>query len=251
VVGISYFASENTAVPECVRQLASGERITPVWVNGDGGITSQIGAGSARRFAKWVPTRLAPRLVAEAARLRWAIDFVRVPRVLDTGHDSTGSWLLTAGLTGDSAIADRWKAAPAHAVRIAATALRDFHDALPVESCPFDWSVESRLAEARVAGTTSPLVDVPRPAIDRLVVCHGDACVPNTLIDDAGTSSGLVDLGSLGRADRWADLAVATWSTEWNYGPGWTGVYLAAYGVQPDDERTRYYRALWDLINPV
>jgi kanamycin kinase len=24
-----------------------------------------------------------------------------------------------------------------------------------------------------------------------------------------------VDLGELGIADRWADLAVATWSTEW------------------------------------
>jgi kanamycin kinase len=171
-----------------------------------------------------------------------------VPRLLDTGHDASGSWLLTAGLAGESAITDRWKAAPGHAVRTAATALRAFHDALPVQSCPYDWSVASRLADVRVAGCTAALVDAP--TVDRLVVCHGDACVPNTLIDDDGSPSGLVDLGSLGRADRWADLAVATWSTGWNYGPGWENEYLAAYGVEPDEERSRYYRALWDLESP-
>ncbi len=41
---------------------------------------------------------------------------------------------------------------------------------------------------------------------------------------------------------------MATWSTEWNYGPGWEDVLLAAYGVDPDPgPRTRYYRLLWDL----
>ncbi len=90
------------------------------------------------------------------------------------------------------------------------------------------------------------LVAGPPPA-DRLVVCHGDACVPNTLLDDDGCCVGHVDLGSLGVADRWADLAVATWSTQWNYGPGWEETLLDAYGVGPDGERLRYYRLLWDL----
>jgi kanamycin kinase len=52
---------------------------------------------------------------------------------------------------------------------------------------------------------------------------------------------------TLGVADRWADLAVATWSTQWNYGPGWEQPLLAAYGVAADPERIRYYRLLWDL----
>jgi aminoglycoside phosphotransferase len=50
-----------------------------------------------------------------------------------------------------------------------------------------------------------------------------------------------------GTADRWADLAVATWSAGWNYGPGWGDQLLAAYGVRDDPVRTRYYRLLWDL----
>jgi kanamycin kinase len=85
------------------------------------------------------------------------------------------------------------------------------------------------------------------PSIDRFVVCHGDPCAPNTIIGARGDSMGVVDLGALGVADRWADLAVATWSSEWNYGPGWESVLLDAYGIAPDLARIDYYRLLWAL----
>ena len=52
---------------------------------------------------------------------------------------------------------------------------------------------------------------------------------------------------AVGLADRWADLAVAAWSTEWNFGPGYDTIVYDAYGVRPDDERISYYRLLWDL----
>ena len=87
------------------------------------------------------------------------------------------------------------------------------------------------------------------PPVDRLVVCHGDACAPNTLLDDDGHWMGHVDLGRVGVADRWADLAVATWSTVWNYGPGYEDRLLAAYGIAPDPDRTEFYRWLWDLAS--
>jgi len=71
---------------------------------------------------------------------------------------------------------------------------------------------------------------------------------------DAGTPAPVLALAGgravspeLGVADRWADLAIATWSTTWNYGPGWETPLLDAYGVAPDPERSRYYRLLWDL----
>jgi kanamycin kinase len=51
----------------------------------------------------------------------------------------------------------------------------------------------------------------------------------------------------MGVGDRWADLAVATWSAGWNYGTDWEEPLLVAYGVAPDLERTRYYRLLYDL----
>ena len=249
-VSMSGFVADDVEIPEAIQLLTDGDTVRPIWRNGDGGVTYQIGAGDERRFVKWAPADSPIDLSAEAERLRWAVDFVRVPRVLGLGETESGTYLVTAGLPGESTITDHWKAHPDVAVRAAGAGLRAFHDALPVESCRFDWSVEIRLDRIATAGNASWQSPHP-PSIDRLVVCHGDACVPNTLIDSHGGYAGHVDLGSLGRADRWADIAVATWSTEWNYGPGWERTFLDAYDVAPDEERISFYRALWDQDNPI
>ena len=56
--------------------------------------------------------------------------------------------------------------------------------------------------------------------------------------------------GSLGVADRWADLAIASWSLEWDYGPGHERPFWDAYGIEPDPERIALYRRLWDEPDP-
>ena len=72
------------------------------------------------------------------------------------------------------------------------------------------------------------------------------ALSPNIVVPFVGVVVGYVDLGRMGVADRWADIAIGAWSTEWNYGPGYDTLYYEAYGVEPDEERITYYRALWD-----
>jgi kanamycin kinase len=230
-------AAANEPIPDRVLALAGGRGLRPVWRNDFGGLTYEIvGAG---QFVKWsADSRL--DLAAEAARLRWAVPYVSVPRVLSAGRDGAGEWLLTAALPGESAVSQRWKADPATAAAAIGAGLRTLHDRLPVQDCPFSWSVEKRLAV--VPGKEFP----ESPPIDCLVVCHGDACVPNTLIDEDGKCSGHVDFGEMGIADRWADLAIATWSTEWNYGPGWEDEVLDAYGIAADPLRIDYYRSLWE-----
>jgi kanamycin kinase len=54
-----------------------------------------------------------------------------------------------------------------------------------------------------------------------------------------------VDLGALGVADRWADIAVAAMSTTRNCGPGGSAAHRR-YGIAPDSERLAYYRDLWN-----
>lgn len=164
------------------------------------------------------------------------------------------------------AVADRWRADPRTAVAAIGEGLRALHETLPATSCPFtrsaadrvervleraalgkvtsrDWHSDHR--DLSVAVALEELTDAP--PIDREVVGHGDSCAPNTLLTDAGRFAGHVDLGRLGVADRWSDLAVATWSTTWNFGPGWETPLLDAYGVRVDPDRTRYYRLLYDL----
>jgi kanamycin kinase len=242
--------SSPVRVPAPVAALARGRRLLPVWQNQLGGLTFRMdGEGEPEEgalFVKWAPPGSSLDLAAEAERLRWAARFTPVPPVREHGAGDDGSWLVTRALPGENAVGPRWTADPATAVRALGAGLRALHERLPVADCPFTWSVEHRLTRARGAGLVVPAGLSEPPPVDRLVVCHGDPCAPNTLLHEDGSWSAHVDMGALGVADRWADLAVATWSTEWNYGPGWERLLLDAYGIDPDPERTEYYRRLWD-----
>ena len=160
-----------------------------------------------------------------------------MPEVLSAGP----GWLHTAGLPGRSAVDPLWVDEPRTAARAIGTGLRHLHDTLPVADCPF--------------GRPS-WVPFDAPPADRLVVCHGDACAPNTLMADDGTFCGHVDLGDLGVADRWADLAIATHVAGLELprhvgGPTVsTAVLLDAYGVTADTGRMAYYRRSWRLNSP-
>ena len=233
----------EVAVPARVATLAAGAALTPVWLNNIGGLTFRTDDG---RYIKYGPLDAEANMRDEAERIRWASEWTRVPEVLEQGQDATHEWLVTEAIAGESAVAPRWIADPATAVRAAGEGLRAFHDALPAQECRWEWSVPARIGNAEARGV--PLPDALRepPPIDRLVVCHGDACVPNTLLDADGHWTAHVDLALMGTADRWADIAVASMSTEWNYGPGWEDALIEAYGLEPDRERLAYYRDLWN-----
>jgi kanamycin kinase len=257
---------DQVDVPPAVHNVAAGRQVQPVWQNEAGGLTFKVTGDAGSVFVKWQPAGPSVDLAAEAERLAWAGVFTPLPRVVGSGEDGDGTWLVTTEVLGQSAVTGRWRAEPATAVRAIGEGLRAFHNSVPVERCPFGWSAEERVADAQrraAVGLTTPehwhpdhrgltlhqALDLlmEAPPVDELVVCHGDACAPNTIVSDDGHWAGHVDLGAMGRADRWADLAIATWSTEWNYGPGWASQLLAAYGVDDDNARTRYYRLLWDL----
>lgn len=217
-------------VPELVRAFASGHEVDAVWLNELGGLTFRDG----ERYLKWNPLTdpgnpSGVDLEDERARLSWLAPRHPVAAVLDFGRDDHGQLLVTRALPGEGAVTDSWRARPREAVRAIAEGLRVLH-ALPIADCPF----VCRWAPA--SGTP----------IEDLVVVQGDACAPNTIVGADARFAGHVDLGLLGVADRWADLAIASRSLDWNYGPGWQDEFFAAYGIVRDEERIRHYRALCD-----
>ncbi len=259
--------TEPVPVPAAVAGVVGDRPARCVWRNEAGGLTFAVGEPPAF-FLKWHPRADDPfiDLAGEAARLRWAAPWVPVPEPIEVGSDGDSSWLCTRVVSGRSAVDERWLADPGPAVDAIGRGLRWLHDEAPVADCPFRWSTEHRraLARRRLADGDLPADRLVGPdpglsaaaALDELaahrpepdlVVCHGDACAPNTVLDDGGAFLALVDLGALGVGDRWADLAVASWSLEWNYGPGWEGRFFDAYGIDGDPGLLRYFRLLWDV----
>jgi len=233
--------------PTRVRELAGDAALESVWANSIGGLTFRATPAAGHPFyVKWGPRNDEASMRDEAERMRWAGRWIRVPEVLDEGRDATHEWLVTAAIDGTSAVHPRWRERPETAVRAIGEGLRALHDALPVDDCPWDWGVDARIANAAGRGILLPERFRDAPSIDRMVVCHADACCPNTLLDDGGRWLAHVDLGLLGVGDRWADIAVASMSTEWNYGPGWEDALVDAYGLEPDRERLAFYRDLWN-----
>ncbi len=224
--------------------------------------------GGETRFLKMVKAGRYPSIIDEAARMRWAKPFLPVPEILAEGATGRAQWLLTEGLPGLDGTHPALQADAPRLVKLLAHALRRFHQA-PVKGCLFDFRLDAALQHA-CARLETGLIDpeehfhnefkhltaeqalehlvAARPRDEELVVCHGDYCVPNILFHE-GSLSGFVDLGELGVADVWWDLAVATWSLDWNLGPGFQEFFLKEYGAVPDPARIQYYRLLYDVVS--
>lgn len=92
---------------------------------------------------------------------------------------------------------------------------------------------------------------------DGLVVCHGDLCLPNLLIDPETLEvSGLIDLGRLGTADPYADIALllANARETWLDEPTACRAdrrFAEHYGIDLDAARQRFYLLLDPLTWPL
>ncbi len=222
-------------IPPVVLEIAAGHALELVWRNELGGLTF----GFDDRFVKWNPRSTGIDLDRERLRLEWLSPRHPAPGVIDFGADETAQWLVTTALPGTHAVGDRWRARRSEAIRAIAIGLRAIHS-LPIGDFPTAWAAETWAGRRPVSLGQAPPLDDP-------VIAHGDACAPNTLISPDGEWVGHVDLGDLTVGDRWADLAIASLSLDWNFGEGHQDELFEEYVIEPDADRIRYYRALWDL----
>lgn len=95
-----------------------------------------------------------------------------------------------------------------------------------------------------------------RPEED-LVLSHGDFCLPNILAIDERIG-GYIDLGKMGQADRWQDVAIVLRSLKHNaegfYNEGRAyfdfrpEMLLDRLGIEMDETKLRYYLLLDELF---
>jgi streptomycin 3"-kinase len=218
-------------------------------------------------FAKKCRAAGIPELLAERDRVQW-LSGTGLPgaTVKEWQETDAGAILITTTVPG---VAGTELPEPVHlkAMQSLGRMLRELHS-LP--ECPFERPLASVIAEAEDVvrrGAVNPAfltdewravepeelltrVVAERPyveaaLVDDLVVCHGDLCLPNVFFDPETLEvTGLIDLGRLGIADSYSDLALTTiqlhdeWSAD-------AAPFLAAYGLpDPDQRRLEFYRLL-------
>ncbi|MEU6963251.1 APH(3'') family aminoglycoside O-phosphotransferase [Streptomyces chrestomyceticus] len=240
--------------------VTDGESAASVFRSADG-----------KRYAKCVPAGHTASLETERDRADWlGTQDVPGPRVLDWRVNAAGAALVTSAVAGVPA--DR---VPAAALRTAwgpiADAVRHLHG-LSASQCPYTRDLTLMFATARdvvARGAVDPeFLPVEQQGTDpdellarltpqlaqrlaqeaaETVVCHGDLCLPNIVLDpDTLTVSGFIDLGRLGRADPYADLALLfatareTWDDEAQAAAA-EDAFAARYGIALDRARERFY----------
>ncbi|MDX0495802.1 APH(3'') family aminoglycoside O-phosphotransferase [Sinorhizobium medicae] len=244
-----------------VRHGESGDR---VYARSDGAAYAKTASGKA-----------AALLEGERDRAAWLAAFgIGSPAVYDWIADSHEACLVLSAVPGvpasDLAVPDLMKAWP--------TIMRQFkalHE-LPSESCPFERRLASMFEHAtdvvaREAVNPDFLapedqnvppsklllalgVELPKRLAEEardLVICHGDACLPNFMVDpETQRCTGLIDLGRLGTADRYVDFSLLlgnareSWTT-----PGQAQMardsLFGIHGIaNPDEGRLAFYLRL-------
>ncbi len=75
------------------------------------------------------------------------------------------------------------------------------------------------------------------------VVTHGDYSLDNLILRD-GAVVGCIDVGRVGLADRYQDLAIA-WNGLGEFGPSLQARFLQSYGIdRPDEQKLRFHLML-------
>jgi len=246
------------------------------WVPATGGESgaSVVHDRVQQRYAKVVASHLVPELAAERDRIVWLneTDIPCAP-VLDWRASDAGACLITRAVPGVPA--SRLDApALQRAWRSISATVRALH-ALAAERCPFDRGLEQMMPLARASVAESRVVveflpedlqhvppaqileqieaELPRRLAQeraQLVVCHGDLCLPNILVDPATDQvNALIDLGRLGTADPYADIALflatarSTWPDEETARRA-DQDFAEAYAAELDPERQDFYLRL-------
>lgn len=226
---------------------------------------------SETRFAKVVSSAEAITLEAERDRIEWLTSTgIAGPGVLDWRTTAQGACLITSAVAGVPA--DRLDPNQlGRAWPSIADALIRLHS-VSVSTCPFGRELDEMMvlaratvAEDRVHSEFLPqhLVDTPPSAIieglerelpsrrvqeeSAAVVCHGDLCLPNILIDpETSRVTGLIDLGRLGRADPYADIALLLANARESWPDEETARhadhdFASRYGIDLDTARLDFY----------
>lgn len=241
---------------------------TPVEDGESGGIIHLLQApGRPDLYVKHGRGTVATDITDEMARLAWLQTRFPVPAIHHFISTPTEACLVTAAVPGQPAheYLEQHPARRLDVVRAIAATLRSLH-ALPIAECPFYSGLDLRLAHAQRrlhAGLVDESDFGPEhqgwsaqqvfdkmltllPIDGDLVVTHGDFSLGNILFDGERLS-GCIDVGRVGTANPYQDLAILADSLA-DFGPDLPAELFRAYGIQPDDRKIAFHLCLDEMF---
>lgn len=252
-------------MPTPFSPLLTGYVVTPITDGQSGGVVHRLEApGRPSLFLKHGTDRIAADIADEYARLRWLQGRWQVPAIVSYAETDEGAWLLTTALPGRAAYGwlqdhpDRRR----DAVRAITAFLRQMH-AEPVATCPFNAGLPLRMADA-AANVAAGRIDLDELDPEREgwsaeqlwahlqhlsaiapnpVVTHGDFSLDNIFLDAGGAVTGCIDVGRVGVADRYQDLAIL-WNSLRKFDLALAEGMFADYGVAPDRRKIELHLVL-------
>ena len=208
--------------------------------------------------------------------LRWMQGRVPVPRIIAAAQQDGRRWLVSSRMPGQYLCTEALLDDQPRLAALCAEALRTLWSA-DTATCPTRRTLDEKFREideglrggwitAEQAGdpaiydesrggfaSPAALFDylVKHRPEEELVLSHGDLCLPNIFADEHGLT-GFIDVGLAGVADKWVDIEKCLWSM-WANTTGFFGgkqrpfdrqLLFDALGMQPDEEKLRYYGLL-------
>ena len=210
--------------------------------------------------------------------MKWLCGKVPVPEILCDVQQDGKSYLLMSRISGVMSCTEEYMENPKLLVSVLANAMKLLWT-VDITDCPAVWNLDEKLKAARY-NVEHDLVDVEdvepetfgedgfrdledllnyleknRPQ-EELVLSHGDFCLPNIFIKD-DVLSGFIDLGQMGIADKWQDIALCYRSLKHNFAGVYGGkvyedfdpeILFEELGIEPDWEKLRYYILMDELF---
>lgn len=216
----------------------------------------------------------------ESAIAKWIGNQIPIPTILEYCVVNGMSYTLMTKIDGKMLCSVEYLGQPEKLINLAAQGLKQLWK-IDVKDCQYQASrLNERLknAEYNVLHNLVDLYNVEpetfgpngfanpkellnwlknnRPDED-IVLTHGDYCLPNIFVKE-NEISGFIDIGKMGPADRWQDIAIAIRSLKHNFDGKYTDgkkifnfkpqMFLDALGVDFDNQKYKYYFLLDELF---
>lgn len=227
-------------------------------------------------FNKDVVVKISTRkeVLEEGKNLQWLDKHIAVPKVYELGYEDNYYYIIMEKLSG-TMFQELFTTYSLEAVvKKYALLIKQFHQ-IPYNQLPYNHNLENKLLAVKTNVETGKVKEQyferefrhlhtkqmyelllqNQVAEDHLVLCHGDVCMPNIMMEGMELS-GFIDVMNMGVCDRYLDIAIALRTLRYNfelYGYTFTkeyqDIFCKTYGITELNQQKLFFYIILDELS--